>query len=172
MGGMRRTTVQPGTVIGYESVDLYAMVSGYLRTQAVDIGSRIRKGQVLAEIDAPREARALDEASSLVAAAKAQTAQAEARIKTMVGERDAAAAAVKQSESDIDRLTAAHQYAQKQLTRAKSLVAEHAADARLVEEHVLQLDTAAAAVRTARLAVATSKAQLAAAVSQRRAIAR
>ena len=30
-GGMRRTTVQPGTVIGFESVDLYAMVSGYLK---------------------------------------------------------------------------------------------------------------------------------------------
>ena len=29
-GGMRRSTVQPGTVIGDESVELYAMVSGYL----------------------------------------------------------------------------------------------------------------------------------------------
>ena len=67
-GGMRRTTVQPGTVMGYESVDLYAMVSGYLKTQAVDIGSRIRKGEVLAVIDAPREAKALDEAASLVEA--------------------------------------------------------------------------------------------------------
>ena len=163
---MRRTTVQPGSVVGYESVDLYAMVSGYLKTQAVDIGSRIRKGEVLAVIDAPREARALDEAASLVEAAKAQTAQAEARIKTMEGERDAAAAAVKQAESDIDRLIAAHEYAQKQLTRAKGLVAERAADARLVEEHVLQLDTAAAAERTARLAVTTAKAQHAAAVAK------
>ena len=84
----------------------------------------------------------------------------------MEGERDAAAAAVKEAESDIDRLIAAHEYAQKQLTRAKGLVAERAADARLVEEHVLQLDTAAAAERTARLAVATAKAQLAAAVAK------
>jgi HlyD family secretion protein len=166
LGGMRRTTVQPGSVVGYESVDLYAMVSGYLKTQAVDIGSRIRKGQVLAVIDAPREARALDEAASLVEAAKAQTAQAEARIKTMEGERDAAAAAVKEAESDIDRLIAAHEYAQKQLTRARGLVAERAADARLVEEHVLQLDTAAAAERTARLAVMTAKAQHAASVAK------
>jgi HlyD family secretion protein len=166
LGGMRRTTVQPGSVVGYESVDLYAMVSGYLKTQAVDIGSRIRKGEVLAVIDAPREARALDEAESLVEAAKAQTAQAEARIKTMESERDAAAAAVKQAESDIDRLIAAHEYAQKQLARARGLVAERAADARLVEEHVLQLDTAAAAERTARLAVTTANAQHAATVAK------
>ena len=72
---MRRTTVQPGTVIGFESVDLYAMVSGYLKEQAVDIGSRIRKGQVLAEIDAPREAKALEEAATLVEEAKAKTAR-------------------------------------------------------------------------------------------------
>lgn len=56
-GGMRRTSVQPGTVIGYESVDLYAMVSGYLKQQTVDIGSRISKGDTLAVIDAPREAK-------------------------------------------------------------------------------------------------------------------
>ena len=143
------------------------MVSGYLKTQAVDIGSRIGKVEVLAVIDAPREARALDEAASLlVKLSKAQTAQAEARIKTMEGERDAAAAAVKQAESDIDRLVAARRYAQKQLARAKGLVAERAADARLVEEHILQLDTAAAAEHTARLAVTTAKAQHAAAIAK------
>ncbi len=166
VGGMRRTSVQPGSVVGYESVELFAMVSGYLKTQAVDIGSRIRKDQVLAVIDAPREARALDEAAALVEASKAQTAQAEARIKTMESERDAASATVKQSESDIDRLVAAREYAQKQLTRAKSLVAERAADARLVEEHILQLDTATAAEHTARLAVTTANAQLDAAIAK------
>ena len=76
-GGMRRTTVQPGTVVGFESVDLYAMVSGYLKTQVVDIGSRIRKGEVLAVIDAPRETKALEEAAALVEESKAQVAQAE-----------------------------------------------------------------------------------------------
>ena len=55
-GGIPRQTIQPGSLIAFESVDLYAMVSGYLNTQVVDIGSRIKKGQVLAEIDAPQEA--------------------------------------------------------------------------------------------------------------------
>jgi HlyD family secretion protein len=160
-GGMRRTTVQPGTVIGFESVDLYAMVSGYLKEQSVDIGSRIRKDQVLAVIDAPREAKALEEAATLVEESKAKTAQAQARIKTMEGERDAAAAAVEQAESDIDRLVAAREFAQKQLTRVRGLLADRAADARQVDEHVLTLDTAVAAERTARLAVMTAKAQLA-----------
>src|SRR5262245_56749822 len=54
-GGIPRMTVQPGSVYAFETVDLYAMVSGYLKFQEVDIGSRVRKGQVVAEIDVPRE---------------------------------------------------------------------------------------------------------------------
>ena len=42
---------------------------------------------MLAVIDAPREAKALDEAVALVEESKAQVSQAEARIKTMEGER-------------------------------------------------------------------------------------
>ncbi len=159
-GGMRRTTVQPGTVIGFESVDLYAMVSGYLKTQSVDIGSRIRKGDVLAVIDAPREAKAFEEAAALVAESQAQIAQAQARIKTMEGERAGAAAAVNEAESDVDRLVAARDLAQKQLTRVRSLVADRAADTRLLDENVRQHETALAAERTARLAVTTARAQL------------
>jgi len=159
-GGVRRTTVQPGSVFGFESVDLYAMVSGYLKTQAVDIGSRIEKEQVLAVIDAPREARAVDEATALVAESEAKTEQAEARIKTMEGDRDAAAAAVKQAESDVDRLVAAKGLAEKQYTRVKELVKDHAVDSRNLDEHQRELETAVAAERTARLAVLTAKAQL------------
>ena len=52
------------------------MVSGYLKTQDVDIGSRIKKGQVLAEINVPRDAKAVEEAVSLVEQARAQIVQA------------------------------------------------------------------------------------------------
>src|SRR5262245_7578906 len=52
-GGIERTTVQPGTLQAFESAALYAEVSGYLKTQTVDIGARVQKGQVLATIDVP-----------------------------------------------------------------------------------------------------------------------
>ena len=165
-GGMRRTTVQPGTVVGFESVDLYAMVSGYLKTQVVDIGSRIRKGEVLAVIDAPRESKALEEAAALVEESKAQIAQADARIKTMESERAAAAAAVEEAESDVDRLIAARDLAQKQYARVQGLVADRAADSKLLDENVRQVDTARAAERTGRLAITTAQAQLAAATAK------
>ena len=74
----------------FESVDLYAMISGYLKSQAVDIGSRIKKGEVLAEINVPRDAKAHEEAAALVAQAKAQIDQAEGRIKMAQAQRGAA----------------------------------------------------------------------------------
>ena len=37
-GGLVRQTIQPGSVHAFESVDIYAKVSGFLKTQEVDIG--------------------------------------------------------------------------------------------------------------------------------------
>ena len=52
-GGMERTTTQPGSVHAYEYEDIFAKVSGYLKGQSLDIGSPVKKGQLLAVIDAP-----------------------------------------------------------------------------------------------------------------------
>ena len=93
LGGIPRTIQQPASIHAFESVDLYAMVSGYLKTQVVDIGSRIKKGEVLAEINVPRDAKAVEEAASLVEQAQAQVVQAEAQIKVAQAQRDAVAAA-------------------------------------------------------------------------------
>ena len=90
-GGIARTIQQPASIHSYESVDLFAMVSGYLKTQEVDIGSRIKKGQVLAEINVPRDAKAVEEAASLVEQARAQVVQAQARIKVSLAQQEAAA---------------------------------------------------------------------------------
>ena len=80
-GGIQRTIQQPASIHSFETVELYAMVSGYLKTQGVDIGSRIKKGQMLAEIDVPRDAKVVEEAAALVEQAQAQILQAEARVK-------------------------------------------------------------------------------------------
>ena len=72
-GGIKRTTIQPGSVIAFESANLYAKVSGYLKTQPVDIGSVVHRGDVLAAIDAPEFQKELEHA-------KAEQEQATAQI--------------------------------------------------------------------------------------------
>ena len=98
-GGIPRTIQQPASLHAFESVDLYAMVSGYLKTQAVDIGSRIKKGDVLAVIDAPREAKAVDEAAALLAQSQGEGRPGEGPFKGGRAQREAAAARGKVAES-------------------------------------------------------------------------
>jgi RND family efflux transporter MFP subunit len=43
----------PATVHGYIETQVYAKVAGYLKSIKVDKGDRIKKGQVLAELDSP-----------------------------------------------------------------------------------------------------------------------
>jgi membrane fusion protein, multidrug efflux system len=43
----------PGDVEAYRQTPIYARASGYLKKWTVDIGGRVRAGQLLAEIDAP-----------------------------------------------------------------------------------------------------------------------
>jgi HlyD family secretion protein len=159
-GGIPRTIQQPATMHAFESVDLYAMISGYLKSQAVDIGSRIKKDEVLAEINVPRDRKAYDEAVALVAQAKAQIDQAEARVKMAQAQRAASDAEIKVAESDLERLQARRQFAEKQYARVNGLVKEHAATTLLADEQISDLAAAGAAERTGSAEVVSANAKL------------
>ena len=50
----RRTTIDlPGRLEAYSQAQLYARVSGYLKDWKADIGTPVKAGQLLAEIEAP-----------------------------------------------------------------------------------------------------------------------
>ncbi|MGH7136238.1 MAG: efflux RND transporter periplasmic adaptor subunit, partial [Pirellulales bacterium] len=156
----------PGSVHAFESVDLCAMVSGYLKVQNVDIGSRVKKDDVLAVIDVPREESVAAEAAALFDQAMAQALQAESKVKTAEADRDAAEATAAQCESDVDRFVASKRLAEAQYTRVKQLVEERAVDVRLRDEQKRDLESAVAAERTAHLRTQTARAELAAADSR------
>jgi RND family efflux transporter MFP subunit len=65
--------VLPGTVVSLNQTTIYAKTDGYLRRWFVDIGDRVRAGQVLAEIESP-------ETDQQVLQAQAQLAQAQANL--------------------------------------------------------------------------------------------
>ena len=85
-GGLARTSEQPGTMESFDFADLYAKISGYVKEQSVDIGSKVSAGDVLVVIDAPEYEEAVNEASAAVAQAEAQVAQMEARVSTAQAE--------------------------------------------------------------------------------------
>ena len=53
-----------GELLPYQEVELHAKVSGYIKNIYVDIGDRVRKGQVLAELEIPELVAQVDAAES------------------------------------------------------------------------------------------------------------
>jgi membrane fusion protein (multidrug efflux system) len=64
----------PGELTAFQTVALYSRVTGFVKTIAVDRGSRVRAGQQLATLEAPELVAQKSEAQSKVQSAEAQLA--------------------------------------------------------------------------------------------------
>ncbi len=63
--GMLSTNLQvPGELIPYQTVDLYAKVSSFVKKVYVDVGSEVKQGQLLVSLEAPEVNSQLAEAQS------------------------------------------------------------------------------------------------------------
>ena len=85
---MSRQVLLPGSIEAFEQATLYAKTAGYLKQIKVDIGDRVRKGEILAEIDVPEMASEYEAASAEVQRAEAGLANAEAELVRARAELD------------------------------------------------------------------------------------
>ena len=160
-GQMDRTTSQPGSVYAFESVQLYAGVSGYLKTLNVDIGDRVKKGQVLAVVDVPELEQQVKRYASLVEQARAHVLQMQARVISCKADLDAAKTMIPQAEATAKSKAAELRFRQKQLERMRDLFATQSVDERLVDEKTEQRDSAREAEIAANEMVISVKARVA-----------
>jgi RND family efflux transporter MFP subunit len=72
----------PGELTPYQSVAVYARVTGFVKTVSVDRGSRVRAGDLLAVLEAPELVAQRAEAQSRLQAAEAQLAAMRARAES------------------------------------------------------------------------------------------
>lgn len=133
-GGVRRTCVQPGSVEPFEGANLYAKASGYLVEQTVDIGSHVKKGDLLARISVPEYEKQVERDKAKVRDAQAKVKQMEAHKAAADAEARAATAAVKLAEVMVRAKTAFRHYRERQLNRIKTLALDKAVDEKLVDE--------------------------------------
>jgi RND family efflux transporter MFP subunit len=70
-GSGSQELVLPGNVEAYVDTPIYARTNGYLKRWNVDIGARVKAGQLLAEIDTPEVDDQLQQARAEVATAEA-----------------------------------------------------------------------------------------------------
>lgn len=94
-----RTISLPTSVEADQQAKLYSKVSGYLESISVDIGDRVRDGQLLAKIDVPEIVNQHSEAEAGLAVAEADRSRTKAEL-------DSAAAQSKLQELTYDRLKA------------------------------------------------------------------
>ena len=71
----------PGRIEAWSRAPIYARVGGYLKSWNADIGTRVKAGQLLAEIETPELDQQLLQAQAELATAKANTALAETTAK-------------------------------------------------------------------------------------------
>ncbi len=74
-------TSLPGQTVAFASADLYARATGYIGQRYVDIGSRVRKGDLLLKIAAPDLDQQLEQAQAQLGQIQAQLTQAQASLK-------------------------------------------------------------------------------------------
>ena len=81
MGAMQNEIVLPGNVQAFKDAPIYARASGYLKKWYVDIGGKVKAGQLLADIDAPEIDQQVRQAQAGLEQAKASFEQATANFE-------------------------------------------------------------------------------------------
>lgn len=120
-GGLERTTRQPCVARAGRQVSLLPGATGTLKDVRVQIGDRVKAGQLLAEIDAP--ALVLDERLAQVAVAQAEGVfkEAQARVARAKAEALASQGAIKLRKAEADKAKASLNYQQRKLAGTKKL---------------------------------------------------
>jgi RND family efflux transporter MFP subunit len=125
--GKRTTLDLPGRLEAYTQAQMYARVSGYLKEWKADIGTPVKAGQLLAEIDAPDLDQQIMQAAADLSSAQANFTLAQATLQrgqTLISsgaisksDLDTRAAdasnkdgLVKSAQANLDRLRVLEQY--------------------------------------------------------------
>jgi HlyD family secretion protein len=101
---------QPGRIEAFEETPIYAKIPGYVKTVAVDIGDRVKRGDLLVEMNVPEVVEAHHAKQALVTQAELGVTQAERSI-------DVTQASIATAQADLDVARAARQKAEANVKR-------------------------------------------------------
>src|ERR1700737_3177734 len=117
------SVTMPATTNAFQAADIFARASGYVTERDVDIGSRVKAGDLLAAITAPELDHQIAQAEASLAQAKASRRQTKANreLARVTWGRDSVLVRqgwATQQQGDTDRLTYAAQQQAKQVNDA------------------------------------------------------
>jgi len=138
MRAVKRVVEQPGTVQAFEETALLAKIPGYVGSIAddpdkkdrlphdrqIDIGSRVKHGQVLAELTVPELDTEAKQKRAMAAQARAEVVQSEKALAAAEAGVVVAHQLVTEAEAGIERAQAIYDRWQSEVMRIEKLVAE------------------------------------------------
>src|SRR5262249_21602770 len=92
---------QPAIIEAHQQVQVYSRVAGIVKTVMVDVGDRVKQGQVLVELDAPDVELELRQKTAMVQQAKAEINQAKSSVRAAQAVFEAAKALVLEAEAGV-----------------------------------------------------------------------
>jgi multidrug efflux pump subunit AcrA (membrane-fusion protein) len=151
-------STNPGAIVEpWEVVDVMPAASGTLIRLTVDIGSLVKKGDVLAEIDAPDLKKDLIKAENVVQQARARLDTARMEVGVTRSAIDEAQALLGEREAALKTAQVAVTYREKQYNRIKELVERGTVDRVRQDEEADRYETAKADAVAAEAAIATAR---------------
>ena len=158
-GGLERICEQAATIAAFESVDVVPQVSGVLKVLLVDIGSRVKKGDVLAVIDSADLVKDQELAKIALELARAKVDQQEAKVETAKTEVLAAEATIKARQAELVSSKSNQNYRTKVLERMKKLQQSNAVPREEVDSEMAKYEAALAGTTAAEAALEKAKAE-------------
>lgn len=145
--------VLPATFRAWQSASLYARANGYLTAWHHDLGSSVKAGEVLAEIETPELDQEVAQNEALATEAAAAAIQAQA-------ERIEAQADLKVAEAQLNRVQAEYELSRSQLLRRDSLMKSRSISQEEYDTFQRQVEARAAEVAAAQSDVARRRTNL------------
>src|SRR5580698_4444814 len=103
-GDLKEEIDLPGNIQAFLDAPVYARTSGYLKKWYTDIGTRVKTGELLAEIDSPEVDQQLDQAKAQLA-----TAQANLKLAKITMDRDLGILKDAIAKQDVDNAVGAYE---------------------------------------------------------------
>jgi len=175
----RVSTPQPARVAPYEQTEIQAKVSGYLqaiapahrpggaagvsgegRPRLLDIGDRVMRGQVLAELSIPEMKQELMQKAALVDKARAELGQAEAALEAAQALVAATRAKAQEAPALLGKYEADVAFHKFEHARYVRLINDKVLQGDVAEQELKKLRAAEAHLAAAKYAVATAQANV------------
>jgi HlyD family secretion protein len=172
MRPVKRVVEQPGTVLAFEETALHANLTGYVDAleedpdkkdrpqydRNIDIGSRVKKDQVLARLAVPELEEEFKQKTALVKQSGAEVVQADKAHLAAEAAVVAAVAMVTEAEAGIERAQALYERWQSEVSRIEKLVADGVDVRQTLDETKNQFKAAGAARKEVVARVASANA--------------